>query len=162
MIEGIGPEAEIVTNSKGGKESKAIGAAYLIDPEFLSDYYCYRIDYDGSDPDVNVKLAIVTISKFMKFGNKINLIRALQFLDDEPMISIAKVLQEGADRYKPNNWRLIPSESHINHALLHLFAFLAGDTQDNHIAHAMTRIMMGYATERSQDFDYTHYIEEVT
>ena len=80
--------------------------------------------------------------------------------DDEvqQVINIAKILQYGADRYAPNNWRLIPEEEHINHALIHLIAHLAGDTQDDHINHALCRLMMAKSTKKSENFAYGAYI----
>ena len=36
LIEGVGKDAEIVTNEKGGKQSKAPMAMHLIDPQFLA------------------------------------------------------------------------------------------------------------------------------
>ena len=57
------------------------------------------------------------------------------------------------------NWRLIPQEEHINHALIHYYAAMVGDTQDEHIQHCMCRLMMAYATEKSKNFDYSRYIK---
>ena len=62
-------------------------------------------------------------------------------LPGKATLEIAKVLKQGTDKYQPDNWRLIPFESHINHALQHIFAHQAGDTQDNHIAHAACRML---------------------
>lgn len=78
----------------------------------------------------------------------------------QQIIAIAQVLQYGADRYEPNNWRLIPEEEHINHALIHIIAHLAGDTQDDHINHALCRLMMAKATEKSKNFAYGAYIKK--
>jgi hypothetical protein len=39
---------------------------------------------------------------------------------------------------------LIPGEEHINHAIVHLFASLAGDKSDDHIAHAVVRCLFAY------------------
>lgn len=33
-----------------------------------------------------------------------------------------------------------------------------GDTQDDHIDHALCRLMMAYATEKSENFNYNTYI----
>jgi hypothetical protein len=77
----------------------------------------------------------------------------------QQVIRVAKVLQFGADKYKANNWRLIPQEEHLNHALIHIVAFLAGDTQDDHLDHALCRLMMAYATEKSDNFEYGAYVE---
>jgi len=76
----------------------------------------------------------------------------------QQVINIAKILQYGADRYAPNNWRLIPEEEHINHALIHIIAHIAGDRQDDHINHALCRLMMAYATKPSEKFAYGAYV----
>lgn len=55
-------------------------------------------------------------------------------------LSVAKVLAEGAEKYGEENWRLIPAKEHLNHALVHLFAHLQGDTQDEHLPHAACRV----------------------
>ena len=79
---------------------------------------------------------------------------------DKIITRIAKVLQYGAGRYEPNNWRLIPQEEHINHALIHIIAHLAGDTQDDHIDHALCRLMMAYSTKTSPNFCYINYVSK--
>ena len=35
-----------------------------------------------------------------------------------------------------------------------------GDTQDDHLGHCLTRLMMAYATETSPNFSYTKYISK--
>lgn len=144
MIEGIGKDAEIVTNDKGGKQSKAIGAFYLVDPKFLYGFFkIYRREAH-------------TIINYMIGGvNKDTM--TLHIMEDHPdaLIQIAKTLEEGVTKYPMNNWRLIPEEDHLNHALIHLYALEEGDTQDDHLGHFLTRIMMAYATEKSFKGNYT-------
>lgn len=164
VIDGVGADAEVITNEAGGKQSKSPMALHLVDPMFLADAI------DGEDCGV-----ISEISSFMLTGNKDNLLYAIDLCESPPstvegflndiykcplkaVIKIAKVLQYGADRYEPNNWRLIPQEEHINHALIHYVAYLMGDTQDEHIEHCMCRLMMAYATEKSENFNYNTYI----
>ena len=143
MIEGVGKDAEIVTNDKGGKQSKAIGAFHLVDPIFMYGFFEHQY-----------RLALPVIKYMNGEINKDNM--TLDILEQVPdaLIQIAKVLEYGASRYKPNNWRLIPEEDHLNHALIHLYALEKGDTQDDHLGHFLTRIMMVYATEKSVGFDY--------
>ena len=143
MIEGVGKDAEIVTNDKGGKQSKAIGAFHLVDPIFMYGFFEHQY-----------RLALPVIKYMNGEINKDNM--TLDILEQVPdaLIQIAKVLEYGASRYKPNNWRLIPEEDHLNHALIHLYALEQGDTQDDHLGHFLTRIMMVYATEKSVGFDY--------
>lgn len=157
VIEGVGKDAEVVTNARGGKQSKSPMAMHLIDPYFL-EQLLFQID-DKYRP---YREAIREIAYFMKQKDREFLLHSMIWLnlsECEALVRIAKVLQEGASRYAPNNWRLIPQEEHINHALIHLLAAEMGDTQDNHIDHALCRLMMAYATECSPNFSYTEYKE---
>lgn len=150
-LNGVGKDAEIITNANGGKQSKSPMAIHLIDPDFLFDflqtaYYSEFIDY---------------IVLFMKTEVRQNIINAIKVLNPsvfKGLITIGEVLQYGAERYEANNWRLIPQEEHINHALIHYIAYKLGDMQDNHLEHCMCRLMMAYATEPSEGFSYTKYI----
>lgn len=175
IIEGVGKDAKIITNEKGGKQSKAPMAMHLVDPIYLIKVFknkAQELEYldDGDstcvDPENMDKYsccrAIENIGIFMLNGIDFNLTMAMDELsnsdDLEQVITIAKVLQYGAERYEPNNWRLIPEEEHINHALIHLIAHLAGDTQDDHIDHALCRLMMAKATGKSVNFTYGAYV----
>lgn len=71
-------------------------------------------------------------------------------IDAPALFTLAKVLDEGAKKYGENNWRKIGSQDHINHALIHLYAYLAGDNQDEHLEHAFTRIMFALGTVRGE------------
>lgn len=68
-------------------------------------------------------------------------------IDAPAMFALAKVLAEGAERYERDNWRKVDCEEHINHALQHIYAHMAGDTQDEHLEHAFCRLMMAVATK---------------
>lgn len=58
-------------------------------------------------------------------------------------LEVAKVLKVGADKYGDDaNWHKVTTREHLNHALSHLFAFLAGDGQDDHLGHAACRLLM--------------------
>lgn len=176
MIEGVGRDAEIVTNAAGGKQSKAPMALYLVDPYFL---HLWAKDgqelLEYTDPDdctcvdntehYDMYTAILNIASFMIEGSKDYLETAMMDLEEDnikQLTRIAKVLQYGAERYEANNWRLISQEEHINHALIHIIAELSGDTQDDHIDHALCRLMMAFATEKSEGFEYNKYIPKQT
>lgn len=155
VIDGVGKDTEIITNREGGKQSKTPASLHLIDPAFLRSIIC-----ETPIADFIVK-AIFLISIYMELGDTCDLYRAVKKLEPSEtraLITIGGVLQYGADRYETNNWRLIPRESHLNHALIHLVAALAGDTQDDHIDHALCRLMMAIATKESEGFSYTEYI----
>lgn len=145
MIEGIGKDAEIVTNDKGGKQSKAIGAFYLVDPIFLIGFFT-KSNYEEANAICNYMNGSI---------DKCTMTYRIMKKYPDALIQIAKTLEEGVARYPMNNWRLIPEEDHLNHALIHLYALEEGDTQDDHLGHFLTRIMMAYATEKSFKGNYT-------
>lgn len=60
-------------------------------------------------------------------------------IDAKAMFSMAEVLHEGAEKYGENNWRLIEVADHLNHLIMHAYAFLAGDKSDDHLSHILCR-----------------------
>jgi len=175
VLDGVGKDAEIITNAAGGKQSKSPMAMHLVDPYYLEDMFkdlAEKLEYldegdstcvDAGDIDRHgCCRAIECIAAYMRSGVDFELTVAMDSLCDdelEQVTRIAKVLQYGADRYEPNNWRLIPEEEHINHALIHIIAHLMGDTQDEHIDHALCRLMMAKETEKSDGFAYGKYVK---
>ncbi|TXH10028.1 MAG: hypothetical protein E6R03_15885 [Hyphomicrobiaceae bacterium] len=63
------------------------------------------------------------------------------------LLAIASVLKAGAEKYGLDNWRRIARTEHLNHALVHIFAHLAGDQSDDHLAHAGCRLLFALETE---------------
>ena len=61
-------------------------------------------------------------------------------------LQVAAVLKHGAEKYGDNNWRDLTVEDHLNHALIHAYAYLAGDRQDDHMGHFACRAMMALET----------------
>lgn len=66
----------------------------------------------------------------------------------DSLFAAAKVAKYGADKYgetfNDRNYTKIPTEDHINHAIQHLYAHMAGDRQDEHLAHAIVRVLFAY------------------
>ncbi len=58
------------------------------------------------------------------------------------LLRMANVFTKGAEKYGPNNYKKIPLEDSVDHAMAHLVAFLAGDDQDDHLGHALARLAM--------------------
>ena len=106
IIEGIGKDAPVVTNKKGGKQSKSPMAMHLVDPIFLNDWF-KREDW-----------FINNITSFMLNGEKHHLLMAITELNcilnpdihkDYSLVTIARVLQEGIEKYETNNWAILDS-----------------------------------------------------
>ena len=75
-------------------------------------------------------------------GKQSALIYRADLLPPAATLAVSSVLKHGADKYGPRNWRLIDVHEHINHALVHVLAHNAGDTQDDHLEHAACRMLM--------------------
>lgn len=97
VIAGVGPDAPVVENEHGAKQSQSP----------------YRMD----------------------------------LIDAKALLKIAQVHKQGGDKYGDTNWHNIPVNDHINHALVHIYAHLAEDTSDEHLAHAATRMIFALALQ---------------
>jgi hypothetical protein len=60
-------------------------------------------------------------------------------IDGRALFEMAQVLDHGAKKYGENNWRLIPIHDHLNHLIMHAYAYLAGDQTDEHLSHILCR-----------------------
>ena len=94
----------------------------------------------GVGPDVPV-----VVNK--RGGRQSMTLYRFDLLDPRAMFALTEVLATGAEKYGESNWRQIDASDHVNHALQHLFAWLASDTADAHLAHAFCRCMMALAVE---------------
>lgn len=68
-------------------------------------------------------------------------------LDAKSMFEMTKVLHEGAIKYGEDNWRLISVQEHLNHLIIHAYAYLAGDKSDEHLSHILCRAMFAQGVE---------------
>ena len=68
-------------------------------------------------------------------------------IDPRALFDIAQILAAGAEKYGAENWRQIPINDNLNHALAHINAFLAGDRQDDHLGHAACRAIFALALQ---------------
>ena len=171
-VKGMGPDAEVTINKAGGQQSQAPNAFHLLDPEVAIDI----IDIVGKGTPIGSGEMIRALDAFklcldyMIHYETVFLIKAMQLV--EP--NMFKILQTVAGRlmygitkgnngkgYPTNNWRLIPREEHLNHAMNHMFAIIMGDTQDDHRSAVICRLHMALATKESRDFRYQEYVENV-
>jgi hypothetical protein len=55
---------------------------------------------------------------------------------------LAETCAEGAAKYGPFNWtRGIPASEMLNHAIRHIYLWLQGDAEEDHLAHAAWNIL---------------------
>lgn len=77
---------------------------------------------------------------------------AFTSIDPLALFRIAEIQKGGDEKYGPDNWRRLPVEDHINHALAHIFGHQAGDRSDDHLGHAATRLLFALAVDLRPDF----------
>lgn len=78
-------------------------------------------------------------------GTRMDLIPA------KALLEVGKVMFEGAKKYSRDNWRTVDSDSHINHAIRHVYKYfdmcmsvrdIPKAEMDEELAHAATRLLM--------------------
>lgn len=66
------------------------------------------------------------------------------------LIRVGQILDAGAKKYGENNWKQIDIPDHLNHALIHILGYLEGNTDDDHLGHAMCRIMFALSQQLNE------------
>lgn len=82
-------------------------------------------------------------------GKQSQVLYRFDLVDPIAMFEMCRVLQKGAEKYGEDNWKNISIRDHLNHLLIHVYAYLAGDTQDDHLSHALCRAMMAVAVDKA-------------
>lgn len=99
----------------------------------------------GKIDEVASRDAPMTVNE--KGGKQSHIPVRFDLIDAKALFKEAAVLHEGAQKYGENNWRLISVEEHLNHALMHIYAWLSGDRSDEHLSHIMCRATFAQGVE---------------
>ena len=83
----------------------------------------------------------VPITTNEKGGSQSHVPVRFDLIDGKALFEMAAVLHEGAVKYGAENWRKIDVSDHLNHLIMHAYAYLSGDRSDEHLSHIMCRAM---------------------
>lgn len=73
----------------------------------------------------------------------------VKFTDFSPeaLLRVGRTSAEGFAKYGAGNWQKIDQADHIDHAINHLLEYQAGNTSEDHLAHAACRVLFAIGTE---------------
>jgi hypothetical protein len=77
----------------------------------------------------------------------------------EAMFVLGAVLGEGVQKYCKDgsgttdpNMRAIDVRDHLNHVLVHIYQFLGGATDEDHLGHALARLVYAVANNQHEPY----------
>lgn len=111
--------------------------------EFLKEYNAQENpsqDIPGESTSGSGLSKYETIAENEKGGKQSHRPYRSDLIPPRAMLSIAHVRYEASERYDEYNYKLIPAREHVGRALTHIFAWLAGNDENDHLAHALTRL----------------------
>lgn len=76
-----------------------------------------------------------------KKGNQSKIEHLWTDMDADTMLRIANISYKGCEKYGEDNWKHISPKDHLNHAITHIFKELAGNTDEDNLAHAAWRLI---------------------
>jgi hypothetical protein len=98
-----------------------------------------------------------------KGGQQSHVAYRYDLIPPEVLSVLARIYDYGAKRYEPDNWKKISTEDHLNHVMVHLVAYRAGDKSDDHLGHMMWRAQaalytaihdLGYDARQADEKNY--------
>lgn len=81
-------------------------------------------------------------------GKQAKIGEAFELIPPIPLMAVAGVFCSGRDKYGEGNWHNITAKNHIGRAIRHLYKWLSGDKEENHLANAVVRCLMAMEVSR--------------
>lgn len=133
-------------------------SGYILDIDSGTHIWCEDMledNFDFKPEKKNVLLGVAPDEPIVtnsNGGKQSDTPYGFHLLPVQSVFAAAQVAKYGADKYgetfTERNYIKIPVEEHINHCIQHLYAYLAGDKQDDHLGHAIVRAMFAFDVDR--------------
>lgn len=89
-----------------------------------------------------------TIETTAQGGKHSKIKTALTLIPPKALLRVGAVLKPAAEKYGIDNWRNIEQRSHLDHALEHIYAYLAGEeTGEDDLVNATCRLLFALETK---------------
>lgn len=118
--------------------------------------YRYMVDFYGNELTVLASVHDMpkdnnsTMEVFPNGGKQEKELCRFDLINSKCVQEVAEVLSKGAERYGEKNYLLIPSKNHIGRAINHLYKYLDGNRLENHLIHAICRLMFAYEIDKEK------------
>lgn len=73
-------------------------------------------------------------------GKQAHVDARLDLIPPENLLLLGECLAYGANTYGERNWLKISLEENLNHALIHITKWLAGDREEPHLVNTLARV----------------------
>ena len=78
-------------------------------------------------------------------GKQTQVRTAFHLIPSIALFKLAEILYEGSLKYDKDNWKKIDVDVHLSRCIQHIYAFLAKDKTEDHLAHALCRLVFAAA-----------------
>lgn len=77
---------------------------------------------------------------------------AMDEIPARAILGVGRVLYQGMKKYGRGNWRALdPREDQVNHAINHLYLWLSGDRDEDHLTNAICRTLFAKEQELEEE-----------
>lgn len=85
-------------------------------------------------------------------GSQSHIPYRFDLIDGPALAKMAEAMYHGEIKHGAGqNWRQVPINDHLNHLIMHAYAYMSGDRTDEHLSHIMCRAMFAQALEITQE-----------
>lgn len=80
-------------------------------------------------------------------GQRDKVAERFDLVPPDALLAVAKAMGEGAAKYGDENWRGLPMNNLLNHAMRHIVLYMSGDRDEDHLGHAAAGLLMAKDAE---------------